>query len=296
MSRIRKSLTIYIMLLLFLMTAGCGSKNDMEISAEDQSFLDELTEHEKEILGEGTLEMYPSLSEEMKEDEREKMEMSSRAWDYLEEKYPDVEFNYKSNLPNQYVYFTVQDGQEKLKIEVSVKHEGDDFVFTDNYIERKAEPVLEEEMREYFSQYFDEDSFAVDSEITKLEEGAESLLTTAEADTQLIIKKKAYDITYIMEALEDYKNYLEGNDCTQALNGGITLLDDDELQYRLDTAADYSWEITYIRSSRCSRNFAVVTGGDNAGLYLDGGEVVLKDGEIIPVYAEELMDEDENGQ
>lgn len=124
MSRIRKSLTICIMLLLVLMTAGCGSKNDMEISAEDLSFLDELTEHEKEILGEGTLEMYPSLSEEMKEDEREKMEMSSR----------------------------------------------------------------------------------------------------------------------------------------------------------------------------CSRNFAVVTGGDNAGLYLDGGEVVLKDGEIIPVYAEKLMDEDENGQ
>ncbi len=203
---------------------------------------------------------------------------------YLEAKYPDVDFQYQSNSGNRQVYFLAPGDSEDLKITVEVE-DADAPEFSDNYPEKLAEPAYEEEMRVFFRDYFDEDDFLVLAEVEHLEAGEEPLLVRAQADTLLLIKNDNYELLSIMEAMEAYMEKLRESPWPQSFNGGFTYLDAERFDAVMAAAPNEAFGIRRIYRDFCSRHFSVVTGAENEGLYLDGVQVVIQDGEIVSTLA-----------
>lgn len=293
MNRIKTLILIICFVLAVpMLIAGCADNADeIKPSEEDLEFLEGLTDREKSILGEDNIERYPYLPDNMKKSRHREVILGSAAWSYLEEKYPECQFSYQSEAVRRKGPDGFEFIEENDNITVTVipdYEDGDSPAFSDNYREKLAEPDYEEEMRSFFSQYFSPDEIEVDAEIAYLEEGEGPLLTRAQADSYLVIRNNDYEILYVMEAVEDYKHLLEDSQLPQFFRGGPTFLEEQEFDDMMEAAPNKSFGLKKIFSNYTSRKFAVITGTDNEGMYLDGSAVIIKDGQVLPSYAADL--------
>ncbi len=210
---------VYVVLLtVSLLLAGCDIHNEgestlrnNEYSEKEEQQTEEITlnERQKSILEkEGLPQEYSELNYTYK-DSIVKIE---QCFQYLDTKYPDVEFEYVTfytSSPKHLVVYSKDDSRER-PVSVYVQYSDGSFSYQDTYMQVYESDIYAEEVKKYISGIYPETDIIVDSSISESDyvPGDEYVMTRASATTSVIMPNVFSDEEETRELLQNVMEWL----------------------------------------------------------------------------------------